>query len=86
MGQRASPIGALHFDCVELVQDALLGQLNRGFHIMMSALDKGRIGIAALATGIGQASLDAALDYAKARKQFGNQSPRTKASNGCLRT
>ena len=71
MGQRASPIGALHFDCVELVQDALLGQLNRGFHIMMSALDKGRIGIAALATGIGQASLDAALDYAKARKQFG---------------
>ena len=71
MGQRASPIGALHFDNVELGEDALLGQLNRGFHIMMSALDKGRIGIAALATGIAQAGLDAALDYAKTRKQFG---------------
>src|SRR5437016_717383 len=36
MGQRASPVGALHFDNVRLPEDALLGQLNRGFHIMMS--------------------------------------------------
>lgn len=71
MGQRASPVGALHFDAVALGEDALLGQLNRGFHIMMSALDKGRIGIAALAIGIAQAGLEAALDYAKTRKQFG---------------
>jgi alkylation response protein AidB-like acyl-CoA dehydrogenase len=71
MGQRASPVGALHFDEVMLGEDALLGPLNRGFHIMMSALDKGRIGIAALAIGIAQAGLEAALDYAKTRKQFG---------------
>jgi alkylation response protein AidB-like acyl-CoA dehydrogenase len=71
MGQRASPVGALHFDEVALGEDALLGQLNRGFHIMMSVLDKGRIGIAALAIGIAQAGLEAALDYAKTRKQFG---------------
>jgi alkylation response protein AidB-like acyl-CoA dehydrogenase len=71
MGQRASPVGALHFDEVALSEDALLGQLNRGFHIMMSVLDKGRIGIAALAVGIAQAGLDAALDYARTRKQFG---------------
>jgi alkylation response protein AidB-like acyl-CoA dehydrogenase len=71
MGQRASPVSALHFDNVMLGEDALLGQLNRGFHIMMSALDKGRIGIAALAIGIAQAGLDAAIDYAKTRKQFG---------------
>jgi alkylation response protein AidB-like acyl-CoA dehydrogenase len=71
MGQRASPVGALHFDEVALGEDALLGQLNRGFHIMMSVLDKGRIGIAALAIGIAQAGLDASLDYAKTRKQFG---------------
>ena len=51
--------------------DALLGPLNRGFHIMMSVLDKGRIGIGALAVGIAQAGLEAALDYAKTRKQFG---------------
>jgi alkylation response protein AidB-like acyl-CoA dehydrogenase len=71
MGQRASPVGALHFDEVALRADALLGELNRGFHIMMSVLDKGRIGIAALAIGIAQAGLDAALDYARTRKQFG---------------
>lgn len=71
MGQRASPVGALHFENVLLGEDALLGPLNRGFHIMMSVLDKGRIGIGALAVGIAQAGLDAAVDYAKTRKQFG---------------
>ncbi|MGB9141288.1 MAG: acyl-CoA dehydrogenase family protein [Aestuariivirga sp.] len=71
MGQRASPVGALHFDNVALDADALLGELNRGFHIMMSALDKGRIGIGALAVGIAQAGLDAAVGYAKTRHQFG---------------
>jgi len=71
MGQRASPVGALHFEDVSLDEDALLGPLNRGFHIMMSVLDKGRIGIGALAVGIAQAGLDAAVEYAKTRKQFG---------------
>ncbi|KPK53951.1 MAG: acyl-CoA dehydrogenase [Thiotrichales bacterium SG8_50] len=71
MGQRASQVGALQFDGVELSADALLGAENRGFHIMMSVLDKGRVGIAALATGIAQAGLEAALDYAQARRQFG---------------
>jgi alkylation response protein AidB-like acyl-CoA dehydrogenase len=71
MGQRASPVGALAFDAVKLPAGALLGQENRGFHIMMSVLDKGRIGIGALATGIAQAGLDAALGYAKQRRQFG---------------
>jgi alkylation response protein AidB-like acyl-CoA dehydrogenase len=71
MGQRASQVGALHFDDVELAADALLGEENRGFHIMMSVLDKGRVGIASLAVGIAQAGLEAALDYARTRKQFG---------------
>ena len=71
MGQRASQVGALAFDDVRLPANALLGARNRGFHIMMSVLDKGRIGIAALAAGIAQAGLDAALDYAKTRRQFG---------------
>jgi len=71
MGQRASQVGSLHFDAVELAPEALLGTVNRGFHIMMSVLDKGRIGIGALAVGIAQAGLEAALDYAKTRKQFG---------------
>ncbi|MBV8565378.1 MAG: acyl-CoA dehydrogenase family protein [Methylobacteriaceae bacterium] len=71
MGQRASQVGALHFDEVALPRDALLGPVNRGFHLMMSVLDNGRIGIAALALGILQAALDASLDYARQRRQFG---------------
>jgi alkylation response protein AidB-like acyl-CoA dehydrogenase len=71
MGQRASQVGALHFDGVELGPDALLGAEGRGFPIMMSVLDKGRIGIAALAVGIAQAGLDEALGYAQTRRQFG---------------
>ena len=71
MGQRASQVGALNFTDVKLGADALLGQQGRGFHMMMSVLDKGRVGIAALAVGIGQAGLEAAVDYAGQRKQFG---------------
>ncbi len=71
MGQRASPVGALHFDNIELPKQALLGPLNRGFHMMMSVLDKGRVGISALAVGILQAALDASVKQAKDRKQFG---------------
>lgn len=73
MGQRASQVGALNFADVHLPGSALLGEENRGFHMMMSVLDKGRVGIAALAVGIGQAGLEAAVDYAGTRKQFGKQ-------------
>jgi hypothetical protein len=73
MGQRASQVGALTFTDVQLGPDALLGDLGRGFHMMMSVLDKGRVGIAALAVGIAQAGLEAAVDYAGTRKQFGKQ-------------
>jgi len=71
MGQRASQVGGLKFDNVALPEGALLGAEGRGFHMMMSALEKGRVGIAALAVGIAQAGLEAALDYARTRKQFG---------------
>lgn len=71
MGQRASQIGALFFDNVALPEDSLLGDLNRGFYIMMSVLDRGRVGIGALSVGIAQAGLEAAMNYASVRKQFG---------------
>jgi alkylation response protein AidB-like acyl-CoA dehydrogenase len=71
MGQRASQVGALYFDEVLLPDDALLGELNKGFYIMMSVLEKGRVGIGALSVGIAQAGLEAALDYAQIRRQFG---------------
>ncbi|NVK06691.1 MAG: acyl-CoA dehydrogenase family protein [Marivivens sp.] len=73
MGQRASQVGALTFTDVRLGSDALLGEMGRGFHMMMSVLDKGRVGIASLAVGIAQAGLEAAVDYAGTRKQFGKQ-------------
>ncbi|MFV0490498.1 MAG: acyl-CoA dehydrogenase family protein [Pseudorhodobacter sp.] len=73
MGQRASQVGALNFTDVKLGPEAILGEKGRGFHMMMSVLDKGRVGIAALATGIGQAGLEAAVEYAQTRKQFGKE-------------
>jgi alkylation response protein AidB-like acyl-CoA dehydrogenase len=70
MGQRSSQVGALNFDDVVLPGDALLGQEGRGFHMMMSVLDKGRVGIGSLAVGIAQAGLEAAVEYAQQRRQF----------------
>ncbi len=71
MGQRASPVGGLRFDAVRLPADAVLGVEGRGFHMMMSVLDKGRIGIAALAVGLLAAALEDSIAYAKQRRQFG---------------
>ena len=71
MGQRASPVGGLRFSGVRLPADALLGPEGRGFHMMMSVLDKGRIGIGALAVGILQRALEESVDYARTRVQFG---------------
>jgi alkylation response protein AidB-like acyl-CoA dehydrogenase len=71
MGQRASPLGELRFEGVELPPDALLGPEGRGFHLMMSVLDKGRVGIAALSVGIARAGLEAALAHVRTRRQFG---------------
>jgi alkylation response protein AidB-like acyl-CoA dehydrogenase len=71
MGQRASQVGALTFEGVRLPAGSLLGTEGRGFHMMMSVLETGRVGIAALAVGIARAGLEACLDYAPARHQFG---------------
>lgn len=71
LGQRSSQVGELHFDQVMLPADALLGREGRGFHMMMSVLEKGRVGIASLAVGILQAALEASVEQAKIRRQFG---------------
>lgn len=71
LGQRSSQVGELNFDNVELGPEALLGTEGRGFHMMMSVLEKGRVGIASLAVGILQAALEASLEQAKIRRQFG---------------
>ncbi len=71
MGQHGSTTTPLGFEDVEVGDDALLGEVGRGFPVAMMALDGGRIGIAALATGVGLAATDFARDYALERKQFG---------------
>lgn len=71
MGQRGSPVGGLRFEGVRLAADAMLGPEGRGFHLMMSVLDRGRIGIGALAVGLLQRALEDSIAHAKSRVQFG---------------
>ena len=71
MGLRASPTVQLDFDELRVPGANLLGDDGKGFLYAMRSLDNGRLGIAAQAIGIARAALDAALDYAAERKQFG---------------
>lgn len=71
MGIRAASNCIVSYDNVRVSADRVLGQVGKGFKIAMSALDKGRIGIAAQAVGIAQGALNEAIKYAKERKQFG---------------
>jgi len=70
MGLRGSNTVPITFDDCHLPKDALLGQLNQGFPIAMTALDGGRIGISAQAVGIAAGALEEATGYAKDRRQF----------------
>ncbi len=72
LGLRASDTRALSFQDCRIPADALLGELHHGFPIFMKTLDGGRISIAALALGIAQSALDAAVPYAMQRRQFGH--------------
>ena len=69
-GLRGSKTNELILENVRLGPEAVLGEVNRGFHVAMDTLDGGRIGIAAQAVGIGRACLDAAVKYSKEREQF----------------
>ena len=71
MGLTGSPTTIVNFDDVLVGSDRLTGSVGRGFAIAMSALDSGRLGVAACAVGLAQAALDYAVSYAKQRHQFG---------------
>jgi hypothetical protein len=62
----------MYLDAVSLDADRRIGAEGDGMRIALSALDSGRLGIAACATGLAQAALDAAVEYAKQREQFGS--------------
>ena len=71
MGTGASITAQIRLDGARVPADRLVGEAGQGFEIAMSALDSGRLGIAACAVGLAQAALDAAVEYAKGRQQFG---------------
>ncbi len=73
LGLRGQDTAALHLDSVRVPGSALLGEQGRGFTVAMTALDRGRASIAASAVGLSTACLDAALDYAGSREQFGRK-------------
>ena len=72
MGIRFSPTMELVFENCQIPADNMLGKEGEGFKVAMKTLDGGRIGIAAQALGIAQGALEAAVNYAKERKQFDN--------------
>src|SRR5918911_1947643 len=71
MGLRGSDSSAISLDDVEVADDAMLGQVGDGFRVAMTALDSGRYSVAAGCVGICQGSLEASVNYAKERVQFG---------------
>jgi alkylation response protein AidB-like acyl-CoA dehydrogenase len=73
LGHRASSHAHIVFENVRVPKTALLSAPGEGFRVAMSALDHGRLGVAAGALGVGQACLDACVAFAKERRQFGQR-------------
>jgi alkylation response protein AidB-like acyl-CoA dehydrogenase len=73
LGHRASDHALVKFTDCRVPRDALLGGEADGFRVAMSALDHGRLGVAAGALGLAQACLDASVDFARSRRQFGQR-------------
>ena len=71
LGISSSPTTEIIFEDCRVPKENVLGKEGEGFKIAMMTLDGGRNGIAAQAVGIAQGALDAAVDYAKDRHQFG---------------
>jgi alkylation response protein AidB-like acyl-CoA dehydrogenase len=73
LGHRGSDHAHIRFEEMFVPASALLGQPGEGFKIAMSGLDRGRLGVAAGAVGVGQACLDASVAFAQTRRQFGQR-------------
>src|SRR3954452_20602671 len=71
MGLTASHTAALRLDDVPIAADRLVGEPGRGMQIALGALDSGRLGVSAVATGLAQSALDVAVRYAVEREAFG---------------
>jgi hypothetical protein len=73
LGHRAADHTRWILDGCRVPASALLGQPGEGFRVAMSALDHGRLGVAAGALGVARACLDASVEFARSRRQFGRR-------------
>lgn len=73
MGLHCSPTGEIVFENAKIPKDAVLGKVGEGFKICMWQLNNTRLGCAAGALGIAGAALEAAIEYANERTQFGQK-------------
>jgi alkylation response protein AidB-like acyl-CoA dehydrogenase len=73
MGLTGSTTSAMNFDDVRVPAERMIGEEGEGLKIAYSALDSGRLGIAAVATGLAQGALDQAVAYAQERETFGRR-------------
>jgi alkylation response protein AidB-like acyl-CoA dehydrogenase len=73
LGIRASATSELMFEDYECPVENMIGEPGMGFKIAMTALDAGRIGIAAQSVGLAEAAYEASVDYAREREAFGQK-------------
>ena len=73
LGLHCAPTGEIAFDGAKIPKDAVLGEVNQGFPICMWQLNNTRIGCAAGAIGIAGGAIEAAINYANERQQFGKK-------------
>ena len=71
LGLKASDTAELSLSDVEVPDEAMLGEIGDGFKVAMSALDSGRFSVASGCVGISQGCVNASVQYAKEREQFG---------------
>jgi len=71
MGLRGSPAHAVTYDNVRVPLENLIGPMGRGLQQTLATLDAGRISIGAISVGLAQAAMEAAVNYARERKAFG---------------
>ncbi|MEN9888523.1 MAG: Acyl-CoA dehydrogenase [Pseudomonadota bacterium] len=71
LGQHSSDTAQINFDNCRIPAENLIGQEGEGYKIALSALEGGRIGIAAQSVGMARSALEVAIDYAKQRESFG---------------
>jgi len=71
LGQRSSDTAQIVLENCRIPADHLIGQEGEGYRVALSALEGGRIGIAAQSVGMARSALEVAIDYAKQRQSFG---------------